>query len=399
MAVIVDLNGKSALNPVIGDEWYFKDYAYAGAKLFAMGAALSAAAAVAGVVALPTATVAGATCAGASLISWAASEAVFNYNDPRDLQAFRNMALAKPLLSSIHKHGWDAMIRYDILTYPEAKDKFLRDTEHWDMKKITDAFGWNEINKRQLWTYEQARWKYEQTVTGMSQETYAKYFTYNDFDWLVTYNLITPSECQNWIYFKSSMLTFHEMVSQLGWNRILKGDIVHPDQLKWAFHQETRLLTGMQFVERYSLQDIACFEDAGLVSSELRALLVGVVDHYNTKLGELERLIARLERVFNAEIAEFNLEKDNALAEIRKEKEKALIALEKQLNNMHKDRYAKAIQEIEAAAKEDIKAVKKRYAITLEKIEARLDLEMASLDSQVTELKANVNFSYASLQW
>lgn len=399
MAVVIDIHGKSALNPGTVDEWYFKDYAYAGAKLFALGAALSAAAAATGVMAVPTAAVVGTGCVCGSLISWAASEAVFNYADPRDLVSMRETALRRPLIESIKTHGWDNMIRYEILTYSEAKAKFLVDTEHLDMKTITDSFGWNEISKRQLWTYDQALFKYNQSVKNMSQKDYANYFSYSDLDWLVTYKILTPSERQNWIYFKSSLLSFSQMLNQFGWDRIMQGGVVHPNQLKWAFTQETRLLTGVKFIERYSLRDIARFEDANLISSQLRAMLVGLVDHYKTKLSELTRLIERLERVFDAEIAGLNLERDDALAQIESEKSEALLALEKEQNNFPLNAYAAEVQLINEGYESHKTSIEKRYSVELEKIEARLDLEMAPLDEQVTELKAEVNFNYASLQW
>lgn len=173
MAVPFMIGERTALNPGANDEWFFKDYAYLTASITAFGAATAATLGACSMVAVPIALPSSLVLGGISLLSWAiASLKGGSYADPRDLIHMREAALKAPLLDSINTHGWDHLIRYEILTYPEAQAKFLFDTASWDFKKIVDTFGWDTILTRRLWTYEQARYKYESSLSQKTREEY-----------------------------------------------------------------------------------------------------------------------------------------------------------------------------------------------------------------------------------
>ncbi|MCH9613770.1 MAG: hypothetical protein SP1CHLAM54_07790 [Chlamydiia bacterium] len=443
MAVPFTIGERTALTPGANDEWFLKDYAYMTAYVGAFGSAATAALGVCGVITAPVALPSSLVLGGISLLSWAVAYLQEgNYADPRDLLRMRDEALQVPLLESINTHGWDNLIRYEILTYPEVQAKFLADTASWDFKRVVDTFGWQTIQTRQLWTYDQAKSAFESTITGMSQDQFANYFGYQDFGWLVQYNLMGQEDAQNWIYYKSSLKTLDQLVNQFGWARLKAGDLVRPEHLRQKFHETTRLMTGVDFIQKYSLTDIGHMEDLGLIDSHLRAVLVGLVDHYYTSKGEIDRVISRIDRVYNAEMKALKLEKKESIDALSKDEaveikacdtaKKEALDLAQNTYQTQQDRilekqnqsqawretelrrieaefeaeerlirrqYRDAVDHLRPAYERSKSLVEARFEVEKERINAQRSLDMIPLDQQVTDLKAEINARYAAVQW
>lgn len=192
------------------------------------------------------------------------------------------------------------------------------------------------------------------------------------------------------MYFKSSLLTLDQLVYQFGWSRLKAKDLIRLEQLRQKFCEKIRFLTGVEFINTYSLADIGHIEDAGLIDSYQRAVLLELIDRYTTSKSEIDRTRACIHRVYKAKLKAITLEMKESLDSLTNERNERVKAA-KQAG------LEEALHDIYSTFEASKARIQSLFNVEKERIEAGLLMGLVPLDQQMTDLKAEMNARYTEV--